>query len=120
MADNQNEEPRVRVMSDEEKRSYAGVTLDEDSAGGIHEEQDRTQNASAYDAPHIVFSHTSSEDMTRDLMSRLLGRHWKLKLILGGTGLVLALFFFFIALPALSVLLVVGGIVYLLAGLFSF
>lgn len=115
----QQEEPRVRVMTDAERENYSGVTIDQTPDGHAYEE---TQDARAPygDDTHVVFSHGDAKELRNALLRRFLGEHWKLKLIGVGTAIALAVFLVFIALPALAVFVVFGGIVFLIAQLFSF
>ena len=114
----QAEEPRVRVMTDAERENYSGVTIDQTPDGYAYGETQDTR-APFGDNIHVIFEHGDAKSLRNALLRRILGEHWKLKLIGVGTAIALAAFFFFLALPALAVFLVAGGIVFLIVQLFS-
>lgn len=105
------EEPRVRVMSDGERENFRGLTLEQAPDGRSYE--------SPQEERIHIFEADDMKGLRNQILEHLLGRHWKWKVaaILG--GLAFAAFLFFLALPALALLLVAGGIAFLLAQFFQ-
>ena len=104
----------VRVMTEAERENYEGITLDQSPDGAA----EHRAKADERERMRIVFEQGDAKSVRDELLRHFLGRYWKLKLIGFGTAIVLAVFLFLVALPALSVLLVVGGLVFLLSQLF--
>lgn len=107
------ETARVRVMTAQERAGYEGMTIDEASDG------------QAYEAPgaerrrvHVSFEAQEGTLWDR-VLRQLLGPHWKWKLGAVAAVLVIGVFFFFIALPVLSVLFVAAGLLWLVGRLFQ-
>lgn len=112
------EEPHVRVMTDEEREDYHGITIDQTPDGETRDAGDAARASS--ERIHIVYGQGDANELRDALLRHFLGNHWKLKLLGFGTAIALAVFLFFIALPALAMFFVACGIVFLIAQLFQF
>ena len=96
----------VRVMTDRERESYDGVTLEQGPGGETYEAGDEgTTSDSSYSGtgPHVVFEHSSGDGphitfermdakgLRNTVLEHLLGRWWKWKLGAGIAGAVVVI-----------------------------
>ena len=112
--------PNVRVMTEAERENYQGVTLEQAPDGQTYTGDKDQAEREAAERLHVVFAQGDAKGLRDELLRRFLGNHWKLKLIGIGSAIALAVFLFFIALPAVAMFVVLGGILFLIAQLFSF
>ena len=96
----------VRVMTDHERESYDGVTLEQGPGGETYEADDagatsdRSYSAtgphvvferSSGDGPHITFERMDAKGLRNTVLEHLLGRWWKWKLGAGIAGAVIVI-----------------------------
>lgn len=89
----------VRVMTDHERESYDGVTLEQGPGGETYEasgargpqgESPRvTFERSNGTGPHITFERMDAKGLRNTILEHLLGRYWKWKLGAGIAGAVI-------------------------------
>ena len=116
----------VRVMTDRERESYDGVTLEQGPGGETYEAGDEGTTSdrsysgtgphvvfehSSGDGPHITFERMDAKGLRNTVLEHLLGRWWKWKLgagIAGAVVVICALVFLassllIFALPAIAI-----------------
>ena len=96
----------VRVMTDRERESYDGVTLEQGPGGETYEAgdegttSDRSSSGtgthvvfenSSGDGPHIPFERMDAKGLRNTVLEHLLGRWWKWKLGAGIAGAVIVI-----------------------------
>lgn len=123
--------PQVRVMSDQERESYDGVTIEQGVDGEMYERatpRRSTYRASSGDdggpwehatgGPDVTFERMDAKGLCNVVLEHLLGRRWKWKLVGIGAVVVVAIaaillvassLLVFLA-PALLALVVIGGL----------
>ena len=96
----------VRVMTDRERESYDGVTLEQGPGGETYETGDAGATSSrsyssegphvvfersSGDGPHITFERMDAKGLRNTVLEHLLGRWWKWKLGAGSAGAVIVI-----------------------------
>ena len=96
----------VRVMTDRERESYDGVTLEQGPGGETYETGDAGATSSrsyssegphvvfersSGDGPHITFERMDAKGLRNTVLEHLLGRWWKGKLGAGIAGAVIVI-----------------------------
>jgi len=126
----EREEPgtgNVRVMTDRERESYDGVTLEQGPGGETYESSPAgergPQGGESFESfghgdagPQITFERMDAKGLRNTVLEHLLGRWWKWKLgagIAGAVVVICALVFLassllIFALPAIAVILAAG------------
>lgn len=98
------EEPKVHVMSDDEKTQYDGITIDETS--GKAEETVRPQDYRPWEGGSGIFM--------KHIHWSGLGGNWVMKLALLVLVAAVAAFVVFIALPVALIGIAIGAVVWIL------
>ena len=101
-----DEEPRVRVMSQDEAENYRGVTIDENPDNPKDERVNENYRQNPFGSGSRIHIHT--------FPSQSHGMSWLTKAALAVSGAALVGFFFFVALPFLLIAVGVGVAAWLL------